>query len=283
MNAPSRESSPSEPPSAAEIGTSRAGTQSETSLLRTDAWRMAARIFRGLLQNGSLSRTRDSQLCRRLDDDEVREAVGVLEEEFGLRLLVTSSEVFLSPALDNELFGFSNQELRQRLKAKTNNELALACFAVLAMLSMFYRGEGFDIKSRDFVTIEEWCIFLTGKLQFVRDSGMAADGRDDLRLNMPGILKAWEDVMTYDETKVRHSMADNNQIALLSRVMKFLADENLIHTEQDRIISPTPRLDAIMRETATGDSRKAELAAFFSACCTAAEETGAATGEPSCR
>lgn len=237
-----------------------------------DAWRSAARIFRGLLLDGSLSRTRDSGLCRLLEDDEVREAVRILEEEFDARVIVTPSDIFLSPKLDNELLGFSNAELRQRLRARTNDELALACFAVLALLSLFYRGEGFDIKSRDFVTIEDWRTFLAGKLEYVRDSGMTAEGRDDLRLNMPGIMKSWEELMPYDETKLRQSMADNNQIALLSRVMKFLEAEHLVHVEQERVISPTPRLDAIMRETAADDARKAELAAFFSRCRSAADD-----------
>ncbi len=251
-------------------------------MTRSGAWRTAARIFRVLLQQGSLSRIRDAQLCRSLDNDEVLEAVSILEEEFDLQLLVTPTEVFLSPALDNELFGFSNQELRQRLKVKNNNDLALACFSILALLSLFYRGDGFDIKSRDFVTIEEWHTFLNGKLQFVRDSGMAAEGRDDLRLNMPGILKAWDEMMPYDETKVRLAMTENNQIGLLFRVMRFLEDERLIQTEQDRIISPTPRLDAIMRETGSSDARKAELAAFFSGC-RAEADIPETMGETPCR
>jgi hypothetical protein len=228
------------------------------------AWRRAARLFFRLLQEGSLSRLRDAALCRDLEDEEVRAAVRVLEEEAEVQVLSTADAVYVFPALGSQLFGYTNQELRQRLRVPTNDHLALSCFSILALLSLFYRGQGFDAKSRDFVTIEDWQRFLTEKLQGTRDAGDEPPEADPLRLNMPGILAAWEELIPYDETKVRPSKAANSQVSLLAKVLLFLQEEDLVRVEEERIIYPTPRLDAGMANSLTGEPRRAELAAFLS-------------------
>jgi len=245
-------------------------------------WRRAARLFFRLMQDGTLSRTRDAVLCRDLEDEGVRAALRILEEEGELQILETTTAVYAFPALGSQVFGFSNQELRQRLRAQTNDHLALSCFAILALLSLFYRGEGFDAKSRDFVSLEDWHRFLSDKLQGTRDAlreaGKEAAGRPDpvdsgadplrpaadpLRLNLPGILAEWEALIPYDETKSRLAKAASSQVSLLAKVLLFLQEEDLVRVEEERIIYPTPRLDAAMANASAGEARRAELARFL--------------------
>ena len=246
-----------------------------------DALRDAARVFFALVERGDLSRTRDAHLCRLLEDPDVRSLLGILEEESDLQVLETSTGVFLCPGLGNEVFGYTTAELRQRLRVETNDKLALCGFALLSLLSLFYRGQGLDTKSRDFVEIEEWRSFLARKLEGIRDGADQAAGdtagdeaADPLRLNMPGVLKAWAEMVPFDETKTRQLRATNNQIALLTRVFRFLEEENLVKVEQERIIHPTSRLDAIMQAAYSDEARRASLAAFFAA------DTDGAAGNP---
>jgi hypothetical protein len=232
--------------------------------LYTNAFRKASQFFFRLLESGRILRAQEHELCRPLDDEDVQECLKILEEEGNVRILFTPTQIFLSPGLDNRFLGFSNEELRKRLHVLTNDELALAHFAILSLLSLFYRAEGFDGRSRDFIEIEEWERFLTEKLIGIRDSGSEAALNDSVKLNLAGILKVWERLIPYDETIQRLAAATNNRMSFLARVLAFLADEDLVNIDQNRIILPTHRLDAVMNDLTTSEARRKELAVYFS-------------------
>ncbi|TKI26275.1 hypothetical protein FC683_23910 [Bacillus cereus] len=69
-----------------------------------------------------------------------------------MKILETEDALYIVPNMDKKLFSYSNQELREKMKLKSNRELYLALHT---FISKFYNSEDQSLSTRVYVTIEE--------------------------------------------------------------------------------------------------------------------------------
>ncbi|MDD2629450.1 MAG: DUF6063 family protein, partial [Limnochordia bacterium] len=130
---------------------------------------LAFRIFLRLLENGQIIDERE--LFYAYQRSEVRQILEeVIEAEADVKIFALGDHLYLSPGLDNRTFGYTNEELREKMKLRTNQELYLAYFTILCLLAKFYNSEDQTLASRQFVPLEELEETITGHMRRIQET-----------------------------------------------------------------------------------------------------------------
>lgn len=141
--------------------------------------------------------------------------------------------------MDNELFSYSNQELREKMKLKSNRELYLAYFSMLTVISKFYNSEDQSLSTRVYVTIEEIESTIRDHMVQFKKSMKEFDDTEDLSdlhdLDIEGIVQVWNGLRVYDEKAKRIDMTEKNRISFLLKVFRFMQEDLFTVREQTEI------------------------------------------------
>ncbi|RMG88740.1 MAG: hypothetical protein D6708_11015, partial [Candidatus Dadabacteria bacterium] len=103
--------------------------------LPLSAIRTALRAFRRLLVHGEITERDPELLTAVLADAGVAEVLGVLEEEFDVRVLRGRNRVDLSPNPENREIGFRFSDLQARFGDRTG----AVYLVILGLLALFFR------------------------------------------------------------------------------------------------------------------------------------------------
>ncbi|WP_277958781.1 DUF6063 family protein [Bacillus cereus group sp. BfR-BA-01331] len=137
-----------------------------------------------------------------------------------MKILETEDALYIVPNMDNELFSYSNQELREKMKLKSNRELYLAYFSTLTVISKFYNSEDQSLSTKVYVTIEEIESTIRDHMVQFKKSMKEFDDTEDLSdlhdLDIEGIVQVWNGLRVYDEKAKRIDMTEKNRISFLS-------------------------------------------------------------------
>ena len=89
----------------------------------------ALRITNLLLQNKPIGIISEYDLYTLyISDMTVQELVYTILESYGVTLIEYKKSLYVSPGIDNVLFGYKNEELRNMMNLETNKELYLCYF-----------------------------------------------------------------------------------------------------------------------------------------------------------
>ncbi|MED2841234.1 DUF6063 family protein [Bacillus wiedmannii] len=116
---------------------------------------VAFELFLMFLKKGKIEK-REREMYQLYTKEQVQEILNkLIEQKANMKILETEDALYIVPNMDNELFSYSNQELREKMKLKSNRKLYLAYFAMLTVISKFYNSEDQSLSTRVYVTIEE--------------------------------------------------------------------------------------------------------------------------------
>ncbi|EEK53395.1 DUF6063 family protein [Bacillus cereus] len=116
---------------------------------------VAFELFLMFLKKGKIEK-REREMYQLYTKEQVQEILNkLIEQKANMKILETEDALYIVPNMDNELFSYSNQELKEKMKLKSNRELYLAYFAMLTVISKFYNREDQSLSTRVYVTIEE--------------------------------------------------------------------------------------------------------------------------------
>ncbi len=207
--------------------------------------RMAFNLFINLLREGRIGED-NSELRYAYQRPEVRQIIEeVIEEEAGVKIFDLQGIIYLTPGVSNSYFGYKNAELRDRMKLKTNDELYLAYFSILCLLSKFYSSEDQSMASRQFLSLEELERTITGYLEEIAqgEEEEVESLEEEFQINLKSIADIWEELPPFDDQLKSLRRGRNNRISFLLRVMAFLEEEELVQVLEDDIIRLQPRLE----------------------------------------
>lgn len=241
--------------------------------------RIALEIFYSILKNGSITRTDNPREFLRYDQEtEVREALELCAKKQGLVLCRYHDAFYLSPGINNPVFGLSNTEIKNGLGYGFKNpEMYTAFFIMHVLIVEFYRDS----------TREPYLekVHKTRLLEVVEQKIKAMEALEDLETTSEGrqfnfkvIAETWKKLPSAelrpdesDEIKQRGISSKN---ALVNSTVAFM-DKNQLAREHDGAVYLTPRCKAIIAGTYSNEEVQADLRAFIEGLAEAAGEDDA--------
>ncbi len=226
----------------------------------------AFRIFMKLLEEGTIREDfRDYHFA--YQRSEVRHIVEeLIEKEASVKIFQTGGTLYITPGVDNLLFGYTNAELREKIKLRDNGELYLAYFSMLCLLAKFYNSEDQSLASRQFVPIEELEQTITDYVQTVSET--AEDQlellEESYQLSLRSVAEKWLDLPTFDDKIKNLRGARNNRISFLLRVLRFFEEEGLVLVLEEREIRLLPKLQHLILKYYFHGQRKEMLLQLLS-------------------
>lgn len=207
----------------------------------------ALRITNLLLQNKCIGITSEYDLYTLyISDMTVQEFVYTILESYGLTLIEYKKSLYVSPGIDNVLFGYKNEELRNMMNLETNKELYLCYFIMYSVMTIFYKESSFATY-KDYITSTEVVDRVTATLEAFTVEETSKEEEYAF-----STLKAfWEDLtqisLHQTEENLESLRRTNSQFFFVTRSLHFLTVQNLlIKNEKERNYMPTEKFKALI-------------------------------------
>lgn len=211
--------------------------------------RKAYALQQELMFKGEVSRKKDPELYNSFYDTSVRSLMyNVFLPESQAEVLTQDDVLYFVPELDNDMYSYSNEHLRETMKLENNNQLYLAQFIFINTLGEFY-GEQFHTinEPRSFVKVEE--IVTKVSLYIKKFKEMSPEKLEELsqehELNLVCMIEAW-DFLTQETDDIKNiKMAPKRTRGFFLRVLGFWEKEKLILIQDGEEISLSEKMKGI--------------------------------------
>ncbi|HUS89301.1 MAG TPA: DUF6063 family protein [Desulfosporosinus sp.] len=221
----------------------------------------ALKIFLELARLGQLHQEDYPEMVQAYKTDQEVQGLftNIIEPQADVKVLESLYVLYLSPNVDNRFFGYTNEELRDKMKLSTNRELYLAYFVILSLLAMFYGEDSLSEVSRSYVTASDLEQFVSTRLQDLEANTELPDLEKELEINLLSSVELWQDMPEYDPDLKALRRSTKNRISFILKVAKFLEDEGLAHVEQDRELYATEKTEQMVRKYYSDRGRQEKL------------------------
>ena len=118
----------------------------------------ALKLFHELMKKGWIDRNDNSLMWNLVEDNEARDELDQMGIELGFEIIQAQDRIYMVPTQDNDLFLKNNVDYRADIKATNevrSRDLYLMNYLAIYILFIFFKGEGVDALTRDFITKEE--------------------------------------------------------------------------------------------------------------------------------
>ncbi len=212
-----------------------------------DDVRWAFRIFMRLVRDGQIEH--DPEYSYHYQDPNVRLIIeDIIEKEADIKVFEAGECLYLSAGVDNRYFGYTNEELRTKMKLDNNQELYLAYFAMLCLLAKFYNSDDQAFTSRQFLPLEELEETITTHVEEISEASSEEVEAVEVetKLSLSVVASLWKEMPAFDDTLKYQRRGKNNRISFLLRVLAFLEAEGLVQVLEDREIRLLPKLEHLV-------------------------------------
>jgi hypothetical protein len=229
----------------------------------------ALKLFITLLEKGETDeKDRDLVFAYKEDPSAQEIITQMIEKEAGIKILGVGDKMYVTPHIDNKVFGYTNDELRTKLGLRQDNvamglKLYLCYFIILATLAMFYNSEDMNTKVRQYVPIEELEGYITEKLQMLGTGDYGEYLSSEYEFNFASVQEFWMSMPAFDETLTNQRAGHKSRVSHILKVWGFLEEEGLAKVAVDAEIHPTDKLDHMVRKYYSHQKRKDELLALI--------------------
>ena len=206
---------------------------------------IALDIINVLMQNKEIKKAENPTLYQSyVNNGEIENLTNKIAKKMGFEIYRLDNTLNLCVMLDNKVFGYTNEELKRKIKMLNKNEdIYLMYFIILTIITCFYRESGLN-SPRSYLGLDE--LLETIKIKFgtliKEDIEQISKEKE---YNFRDIKKVWE--MLADAREEISSGGKNDKISFVKLVLNFMQEENLIFFDEERqIISITTRLKAIV-------------------------------------
>ena len=226
----------------------------------------ALELFKTLLTKQEISREDDRELYEDyLYNSEVEEILNLMAERLELDIYSYNEKVFLTPGVNNKLFGYTHEDLRKALPYVTrNSELYMAYFIILVIITLFYKQSGADT-GRGYVNITEVVESATRKLDALVEVENLETVSSEFSFNFADIAKLWGSKSFAKQTKFGEisNLASTTKMGFVHGVCNFLQSHKIIKLVEDQgLIVPTNRFKGIIYNFFEDKENKSKLLTF---------------------
>ena len=208
--------------------------------------RHALVAFHQLMKRGFIDRRENASAWEAERDTEAWNELEELGAELGFVLYRSGDRIYLIPTRENDLFLKNNMDYRRDIKADKEirlRDLYLLNYLAIYLLFLFFKGEGANPQTREFITKEDFLAAFSEHCQSVVDGAkgdlipQAEYGENFLQLAEIWLFKTEGEP---DTQKIAARYGCLNKILL-----KFRTD-GLFETDDDQKIRPTRKLCDLM-------------------------------------
>ncbi len=206
---------------------------------------IALDIINTLLQSKEISKTENPFLYQNyVNNTEVGNLTDKIAEKMGFNIYRLDNTLILCVMLDNKVFGYTNEELKRKMKILNKNEdIYLMYFIILTIITCFYKESGSN-SPRSYLKLEELLETIGIKFESLVKEDIEQVSKEK-EYNFRDIKRVWERLSDGREEIV--SGGKNDKISFVKLVLRFMEEEKLIFFEEERqIISITTRFKAIV-------------------------------------
>lgn len=205
-----------------------------------------------------------------LSDSEVEEYLNLVCDELSLELYNYEDELFISPGVENKVFGYSNDEFKKRMKYSFDNlEMYTSYFIMMTIVTMFYKESDYDTHIRR-ISINDIFKNVNEKMDALNNLEGISEISSDMSYNFEEIVKKWNGLrkmkinLNDTENIEASDRGKNNQYAFVNTVCKFMEGEGLIRIDTNmNSILPQKRFKAIVYNYFQNKDSRNELYDFI--------------------
>ncbi len=206
---------------------------------------IALEIINTLIQNKKITKEQNSEIYKAyVNSAEIENLTDKIAEKMGFNIYRLDNTLNLCVMLDNKVFGYTNEELKHKVKILNKNEdIYLMYFIILTIIVCFYRESGLN-SPRSYLSLEELIENINIKIQNLIKEDIEQASKEN-EYNFVDIKKVWERLA--DAREGMTAFGKNDKISFVKLVINFLQEEGLIIFDEERqIISITTRFKAIV-------------------------------------
>jgi len=205
----------------------------------------ALNIFNYLLKEGEISLSDNRDLFLDYNNIEVKEILDSFKEEMGFEIVKIGDFIYLMPAMDNEVLGYKDQEIKNFLGSdKKRVDYYLSQYIIVMLLTKFYSGKSINPKVKDFIKIEELESYVSERLNALAQKSDVQDMEEELKFNIVSIANRWKDMSVDLEDDKKTA---KTKIGFIKKVLKFLENQKLIIVnEEEETVRTERKLDHLM-------------------------------------
>ncbi|WP_371363612.1 hypothetical protein SRRS_44900 [Sporomusa rhizae] len=205
----------------------------------------ALAVLKALLQGEEVSKNKNPLLYEKYRySTEVGEMLGHIVGKLELRVYSGNDRVFICPEAGSRLFGWTNEELRDKISyISTNSELFTGYFIMMTLITMFYR-EAYPDTPVAYVKISDLVKSVSKRLDSLMKREDLEKVSQDNQFDFAEICKVWQRL---PDAREGVAGGKNDKVAFIENICRFLHNEKLIALDMNqRIIYPTERFKIII-------------------------------------
>ncbi|KKG07772.1 DUF6063 family protein [Methanosarcina sp. 2.H.A.1B.4] len=211
------------------------------------AFEMLTEILR---KNGvySLDLSKKSWCLNPEQESEIMEAFEFIIKQMGLIMCVRNKVIYLSPGVDNPVYGMTLEEIKVQLSQSfTNLHVYTAFFIIHVIITEFYK-ESMPETQRAFILKSDLINAINTKVDALSTHTELDKLSEEHNYNFSEIRDLWKELPVIMHRKGRDDPIEtgkSSRYALVNTTLKFLEAQDLVHVQED-MIRLTERFKAII-------------------------------------
>ncbi|QNB47774.1 hypothetical protein BR63_16745 [Thermanaerosceptrum fracticalcis] len=205
----------------------------------------ALEILKALLQGEEVSKNKNALLYEKYRyRTDVEEMLYHLAGKLELRVYSGNGRLFICPEAGSRLFGWTNEELRDKISyISTNSELFTGYFIIMTLVTLFYR-EAYPDTPVAYIKLNDLVESVSKRLEpLLKLEDLEAVSQEN-QFDFTEICRIWQRL---PDAREGVSGGKNDKVAFVENICKFLNSEKLIVLDMNqRIIYPTERFKTII-------------------------------------
>lgn len=205
----------------------------------------ALAILKALLQGEEVSKNRNGLLYEKYRyRTDVEEMLNHIASKLELRVYSGNDKLFICPEVGSRLFGWTNEELRNKISyITTNNELFTGYFVIMTFITMFYK-EAYPDTPIAYIKIGDLVEGVSQRIETLFNMEDLEVVSQENQFDFAEICRVWQRL---PDAREGVAGGKNDKVAFVENICKFLSTEKLIILDSNqKIIYPTERFKSII-------------------------------------
>ena len=169
---------------------------------------------------------------------------------YDLELIEYNKGMYITPGVNNQHFGYKNDELRELLNVDNNNELYLCYFIMYTVIIMFYKETTYHTY-KDYITNTEVVerVNTTARAITVKQSDEITYEESSLQ----AIQEIWSNMeetsINSSENNLYNLRKSNTKYSFVNRTLNFLVEQSILHENRlEKSFAPTDKFKALIAD-----------------------------------
>lgn len=181
-------------------------------------------------------------------ESEVMEAFGFITKQMGLIICERNKVIYLSPGVDNPVYGMTLEEIKTQLSQSfTNLHVYTSFFIIHVIITEFYK-ESMPETQRAFILKSDLIDVIDAKIDALSTHAELDKLSEEHNYNFYEIRDLWKELPVIQHRKRRDEPIEKgkgSRYSLVNTTLSFLEDQDLVHVQED-MIRLTERFKAII-------------------------------------